>query len=200
MNLEGGGAEDKTTPSTNEPAPSDKVGAWAPCRLLRKYHDAFALSGHDVRDDSGNCAVFTEQGASASHMTAAQVSDAISRLPRCSGQASDAASESQRRTWTASTYYCRIFQRSGCGHHDQDDRNLGVKFRMTQVFLERHLCSHPWAGFCMGARSWKYLARRRWGKIAWIGVLWNSPKMWIFLSVWSTWLESKNICQRCGQY
>ena len=45
-----------------------------------------------VRDDSGNYAAFTEQGASASHITAAKVLDVISRLPGCSGQASDAAS------------------------------------------------------------------------------------------------------------
>ena len=42
--------------------------------------------------DSGNYDVFTEQGASASHITAAHVLDVISRLPGCSGQASDAVS------------------------------------------------------------------------------------------------------------
>ena len=50
------------------------------------------LSGDVVKDDSGNNAVFAEQGASTSHMTAAQVLDVISRLPGCSGQASDAVS------------------------------------------------------------------------------------------------------------
>ena len=37
-------------------------------------------------------AVFTEQGSSASQMTAAKVMDIISRLPGCSGQAADAVS------------------------------------------------------------------------------------------------------------
>ena len=45
-----------------------------------------------MKDDSGPCAVFTEQGSSASQMTAAKVMDIISRLPRCSGQAADAVS------------------------------------------------------------------------------------------------------------
>ena len=45
-----------------------------------------------MKDDSGSYAVFTEQGSSASQMTAAKVMDIISRLPGCAGQAVDAAS------------------------------------------------------------------------------------------------------------
>ena len=45
-----------------------------------------------VKDDSGSYAVFTEQGSSASQMTAAKVMDIISRLPGCSGHADDAVS------------------------------------------------------------------------------------------------------------
>ena len=45
-----------------------------------------------MKDDSGNYTVFTEKGASATHMTAAKNLDVISRLPGCAGQASDAVS------------------------------------------------------------------------------------------------------------
>ena len=45
-----------------------------------------------MKDDSGAYAVFTEQGSSASHMTAAKIMDVIARLPGCSGQAADAVS------------------------------------------------------------------------------------------------------------
>ena len=45
-----------------------------------------------MKDDSGAYAVFTEQGSSASQMTAAKVMDIISRLPGSSGQAADAVS------------------------------------------------------------------------------------------------------------
>ena len=45
-----------------------------------------------VKDDAGNYAVFTEQGASASQMTGANVLDNMPRLPGCSGQGSDAVS------------------------------------------------------------------------------------------------------------
>ena len=45
-----------------------------------------------VKDDSGSYAVLTEQGSSASQMTAAKVMDIISRIPGCAGQAADAVS------------------------------------------------------------------------------------------------------------
>ena len=45
-----------------------------------------------MKDDSGSHAVFTEQGSSASQMTAVEVIDIISRLPGCAGPAADAVS------------------------------------------------------------------------------------------------------------
>ena len=45
-----------------------------------------------MEDDSVSYGVFTEQGSSASQMTAAKVMDIISRLPGCAGQAADAVS------------------------------------------------------------------------------------------------------------
>ena len=45
-----------------------------------------------MKDDSGSYAVFTEQGASASQMTAAKAMDIKFRLPVCAGQAADTVS------------------------------------------------------------------------------------------------------------
>ena len=59
-----------------------------------KYKGRVALRGDIVKDESGSNAVFTEQGSSASQMTAAKVMDIISRLPGCDGQAADAVSAS----------------------------------------------------------------------------------------------------------
>ena len=56
----------------------------------QKYKGRVVLRGDIVKDDSGSYAVFTEQGSSASQMTAAKVMDIISRLPGCDGQAADA--------------------------------------------------------------------------------------------------------------
>ena len=57
-----------------------------------KYKGRVVLRGGIVKDDSGSYAVFTEQGSSASQMTAAKIMDIISGLPGCDGQAADAVS------------------------------------------------------------------------------------------------------------
>ena len=57
-----------------------------------KYKGRVVLRGDFVKYDSGSYAVFTEQGSSASQMTAANIMDIISRLPGCEGQAADAVS------------------------------------------------------------------------------------------------------------
>ena len=58
----------------------------------QKYKGRVVFRGDIVKDNSGSFAVFTEQGSSASQMTAAKVMDIISRLPGCAGQAADAVS------------------------------------------------------------------------------------------------------------
>ena len=49
----------------------------------QKNKGRVVLGGDSVKYDSGSCAVFTEQGSSASQMTAAKVMDIKSRLPGC---------------------------------------------------------------------------------------------------------------------
>ena len=60
----------------------------------QKYKGRVVLRCDIVKDDSGSYAVFTEQGSSASQMTAAKIIDIISRLPGCDGEAADAVSAS----------------------------------------------------------------------------------------------------------
>ena len=62
----------------------------------QKYKGRVVLRGGIVKDDSGSYAVFTEQGSSASQMTAAKIMDMVSRLPGCDGQAADAVSAKTR--------------------------------------------------------------------------------------------------------
>ena len=59
---------------------------------VQKYKRRVVLRGEIVKDDSRAYAVFTEQGSSASQMTAAKVMDGISGLPDGDGQAPDAIS------------------------------------------------------------------------------------------------------------
>ena len=58
----------------------------------QKYKGRVVLRGDLVKDNSGSYAVFTEQGCSASQVTAAKIMDIISRLQGCDGQAADAVS------------------------------------------------------------------------------------------------------------
>ena len=66
------------------------------CRIGDNWHQKYTgrvvLRGDIVKDDSGSYAVFTEQGSSASQMTATKIMDIISRLPGCDGQEGDAVS------------------------------------------------------------------------------------------------------------
>ena len=59
---------------------------------FQTYKGRVVLRGDIVKHDSGSYAVFTEQGSSASQMTAIKVTDIISRPPGCDGQAADAVS------------------------------------------------------------------------------------------------------------
>ena len=58
----------------------------------QKYKGRIVFRSDIVKDDSGSHAVFTEQGSSASLMTAAKVMDIISRLTGCAGQTAHAVS------------------------------------------------------------------------------------------------------------
>ena len=71
----------------------------------QKYKGRVILRGDIAKDDSGSFAVFTEQGSSASQMTAAKVMDIISRLPGCAGQAADAVSAFSQVKWKMLTNY-----------------------------------------------------------------------------------------------
>ena len=59
---------------------------------LQKYKGRMVLRGDTAEDDSGADAVTTEQGSSASQMTAAKIMDVIVKLPDCEGEAADAVS------------------------------------------------------------------------------------------------------------
>ena len=77
-----------------------------------------------MKDDSGAYAVFTEQGSSASQMTAAKVMDVIARLPDCDGQVAGAISAYTQEKWRMHKNY--------------------VKFPNQNVRpLERNLYGHP---------------------------------------------------------
>ena len=103
----------------------------------------FVLRGDTVKDDSVSYAVFTEQGSSASQMTAAKIMDVISRLPGCDGQAADAVSaytqvkiQDAHNCWK---FQNRNVQTFGFVCHDTNGLNHGPVWK-TQSFLLNAIC------------------------------------------------------------
>ena len=98
-----------------------------------------------VKDDSGSYAVFTEQGSSASQMTAAKVMDIISRLPACAGQAGDAVSAYTQVKMEDAPKLLKI-PKSECPDmwirlpHDTNGQNHGPVWK-TQSFLLSDICT-----------------------------------------------------------
>ena len=123
-------------------------------KQFQKYRGRVVLSGDVANDDSGNYAVFAEQGASASHMTAAKVFGRSFKTLGCSGQASDAVSadtqdENERRTRTSSSFGRGLFK-----HLDQIPKARRPQhwnsIDAPAVPLERKLYGHPLAEVFMG--------------------------------------------------
>ena len=84
-----------------------------------------------MKDDSGSYAVFTEQGSSASQMTAEKVMDIISRLPRCAGQAADAVSAyTQARMEDAPKFF--EIEKTGMSGH----LGASITTQMAQVMVQ----------------------------------------------------------------
>ena len=120
-------------------------------RQFQKYKGRVVLRGDTVKNDSGSCAVFTEQGSSVSQMTAAKVMDIISRLPRCGGQAADAISaytEVKMEVAPSLREKLRSPNVQIFGYVCQNTNGLKSWSSMegSVVPLERNLYGHPLAG------------------------------------------------------
>ena len=73
--------------------------------------------GDIVKDNSRFYEVFTEQGSTASEMTAAKIMDIISRLPGCEEPVANAVSVSTRVTMEDAHNLWKI-TKSECPYHD----------------------------------------------------------------------------------
>ena len=117
----------------------------------QKYKCRVVLRGDIVKDDSGSYAVFTEQGSSASQMTAAKLMDIISRLPGCAGQAADAVSANTGVKMEDAHKLWKKIQKSECPDiWIRLPRHKWPKSWSSMedpvVPLERNLYGHPLAG------------------------------------------------------
>ena len=141
------------------------------------------LRGDIVKDDSGSYAVCTEQGSSASQMTAAKIMDIISRSPGCDGQAADAVSAYTQVKMEDAHKLFKI-PKSECPdiwirppRHKWPESWSSMEDPV--VPLERNLYGHPLAGL-----SWKILLKYGWEKVSNRECLFVHREKGLFLSVY----------------
>ena len=174
----------------------------------QKYKGRVVLRDDIVKDDSGSYAVFTEQGSSASPVTAAKIMDIISRLPGCDGQAADAVSA---YTQVKSGRCSQIIENSKIGvsrHLDSSTTthnglNHGPVSK-TQSFLLSEIFTVILWQDCYGKgnlrRSYWNTAGRKFqiGNVS----LCIIKKDYSYLCMWMTWnwLERNKIWIGCGTY
>ena len=128
------------------------------------------LRGDIVKDDSGAHAVLTEQGSSASQMTAAKVMDIISRLPGCDGQAADAVSADTQVKMEDAPKLLKI-PKSECPdiwirlpRHKWPESWCSIEDPV--VPLERNLYGHPLAGLLWERQFEQILLQHGWKKVS----------------------------------
>ena len=134
-----------------------------------------------VKDDSGSYAVLTEQGSSASQMTAAKVMDIISRLPDCAGQAADAISAyTQVKMEDAPSLLTEcpdIWTRRPRHKWPKSWSSM----EDPVVPLERNLYGHPFAGLLWERHFEKILLGLGWGESTELGMSGCSSRTRIIL-------------------
>ena len=158
----------------------------------QKYKGRVVLRDDIVNDDSGSYAVFTEQGSSASQMTAAKVTDVKTRLPTCAAQAPDAVSAYTQVKMEDAPRLLKI-PKSECPdiwiplpRHEQ--RKSWSSVEDPVVPLERNLYGHPLAGLQWERQFEKILLKHGWEKIPNWECLFAHREEGLFLSVcmWMT--------------
>ena len=123
-----------------------------------------------VKHDSGSYAVFTEEGSSASQMTAAKVMDVFARLFDCAGQAADAVSAYAQVKMEDAPKLLKI-PKSECPdiwirlpRHKCPNSWSSMEDPVDP--LERNLCGHPLAGLLLERQFEKILLKYGWEKVS----------------------------------
>ena len=153
----------------------------------QKYKGRVVLRGDIVKDNSGSYAVFTEQGSSASQMTAAKIMDIISRLPGCDGQAAHAVSAYTQVKMEDAHKLLKIPKSECPDIWIRLPRHKWPKSWSSMedpvVPLERNLYGHPLAGLLWERQFEKVLLKHGWEKIPNWECLFVHREKGLFLSV-----------------
>ena len=158
----------------------------------QKYKGRVVLRVDFVKDDSGSYAVFTEQGSSASQMTAAKIMDIISRLPGCDGQEADAVSaytqiKKGRCSQIVEKFQDRNVQTFGFVYHDTNGPNHGPVWKIQSFLLKGNLYGHLLAGLLWERQFEKILLKHGWEKIPnWECLFVHRKQDFSYLCMWMT--------------
>ena len=150
----------------------------------QKYKGRVVLRGDTVKDDSGSYAVFTEQGSSASQMTATKVMDIISGLPGCAGHAADAVSAFSQVNMEDAPKLLKIPKSECPDTWIRLPRHKWSSMEDPVVPLERNLYGHLWAGLLWERQFDKILLKYGWEKIPNWECLFVHREKGLFLSVY----------------
>ena len=153
----------------------------------QKYKGRVVLRGDILKDDSGSYAVFTEQGSSASQMTAAKIMDIISRLAGCAGQAADAVSAYTQVKIEDAHKLLKIHKSECPDMWIRLPRHIWPKSWSSMedpvVPLERNLYGHPLAGLLRERQFEKIPVQHCWEKTSNWECLFVHREKGLFLSV-----------------
>ena len=145
----------------------------------QRYKCRVVLRGGIVKDDSGSYAVFTEQGSSASQVTAAKVMDIISRLPGCAGQVADAVSAYIQVKMEDAQKLLKIPKSECPDIWIRLPRNKWPKSWSSMedpvVPLERNLYGYPLAGLLWERQFEKIPLKHGWERVSPLGMLIRTP-------------------------
>ena len=152
---------------------------------FQKYKGRVVLRGDIVRQDSGSYAVFTEEGSSASQMTAAKVMDVMARLPDWAGQAADAVSAYTHVKMEDAPTLLKIPKSECPDIWIRLPRHKWPKSWSSMedpvVLLERNLYGHPLAGLLWERQFEKILLKYGREKVFQSGMLICAPSKRIIL-------------------
>ena len=154
----------------------------------QKYKGQVVLRGDIGEDDSSSYAVFTEQGSSASQMTAAKIMNIISRLPGCDGQAADAVSAYTQVKMEDAHKLLKIPKSECPDIWIRPPRHKWPKSWSSMedpvVPLERNLYGHPLAGLLWERQFENILLKIVWKKVSNCECLFVHREKGLFLSVY----------------
>ena len=165
----------------------------------QKYKGRVVLRGDIVKDDSGSYGVLTEQGSSASQVTAAKVMDIIYRLPGCAGQAADAVSACSKVKMEDAPKLLKIPKSECLDFWIRLPKHKSPKswssMKDPVVPLERNLYGHPLTGLLWERLFEKILLNYGWEKVSnWECLFVHREKGYSHLCMWMTsigWKETK---------